>query len=284
MRFGINMPNFGAFGDARTLAALAREAEERGWDGFFLWDHIGADWGPDNPFADPWIALTAMAMATSKIALGTVVTPLPRRRPWKVAREAATLDRLSGGRLVLGVGIGSDFGQEYSAYGESPDDRLHGAMLDEALEIITGLWSGEPFSFEGAHYQVHGARYLPTPAQQPRIPIWVAAVWPHKKPLRRAARWDGLCPLVDEHQMSPDQLREALAYIKPLLPEGKPFDALAYGGTPGKDEAAETALVAEFRDAGATWWQESMAPDDTLDYARERIRRGPPRLPERPRA
>lgn len=279
MRFGVNMPNFGAFGDARALADLAREAEEHGWDGVFLWDHIGADWGAENTFADPWIALTAMAMQTSRIALGAVVTPLPRRRPWKVAREAVTLDHLSGGRLILGVGIGSDFGQEYSAYGESPDDRLHGAMLDEALEIITGLWSGEPFSFEGAHYQIHGARYQPTPVQRPRIPIWVAAVWPHKKPLRRAARWDGLCPLVDDHQMSPEQLREALAYVRPLLSADKPFDVLAYGGTPGQDEAAETALVAAFRDAGATWWQESMAPDDTLDYARERIRRGPPLLP-----
>ena len=279
MRFGVNMPNFGAFGDARALADLAREAEEHGWDGVFLWDHIGADWGAENTFADPWIALTAMAMQTSRITLGAVVTPLPRRRPWKVAREAVTLDHLSGGRLILGVGIGSDFGQEYSAYGESPDDRLHGAMLDEALEIITGLWSGEPFSFEGAHYQIHGARYQPTPVQRPRIPIWVAAVWPHKKPLRRAARWDGLCPLVDDHQMSPEQLREALAYVRPLLSADKPFDVLAYGGTPGQDEAAETALVAAFRDAGATWWQESMAPDDTLDYARERIRRGPPLLP-----
>ena len=279
MRFGINMPNFGAFGDARTLADLAREAELHGWDGFFLWDHIGADWGANNTFADPWIALTAIAIQTSRITLGTVVTPLPRRRPWKVAREAVTLDHLSGGRLILGVGIGSDFGQEYSCYGESPDDKLHGAMLDEALEVITGLWSGEPFSFAGSHYQIHGARFQPTPVQRPRIPIWVAAVWPHKKPLRRAARWDGLCPLVDDHQMTPEQLREALAFVQPLLPAGKPFDALAYGGTPGEDEAAETALVAAYRDAGATWWQESMAPDDTLDYARERIRRGPPRLP-----
>ena len=279
MRFGVNMPNFGAFGDARALADLAREAEQHGWDGVFLWDHIGADWGANNTFADPWIALTAMAMQTSRITLGTVVTPLPRRRPWKVAREAVTLDHLSGGRLILGVGIGSDFGQEYSCYGESPDDKLHGAMLDEALEVITGLWSGEPFSFEGSHYQIHGARFQPTPVQRPRIPIWVAAVWPHKKPLRRAAHWDGLCPLVDDHQMSPEQLRDALAFVQPLLPAGKPFDVLAYGGTPGQDEAAETALVAAYRDAGATWWQESMQPDDTFDYARERIRRGPPKLP-----
>lgn len=278
MRFAINVPNFGALGDARLLSELAREAEDHGWDGFFLWDHIGADWGPGATFADPWIALAAIAVATSTIRLGPLVTPLPRRRPWKVAREAATLDQLSGGRLVLGVGIGSDSGMEYSCYGESPDDRLHGAMLDEALDVITGLWRGEPFTYEGAHYQVHGARYLPTPVQRPRIPIWVAAMWPNKKPFRRAACWDGVCPLVNSQQMSPEDLRDALAFLRPLLPAGEAFDVVAYGGTPGEDPVADIAKVAAYRDAGATWWQEGMAPDDTVAYVRERIRKGPPQL------
>jgi alkanesulfonate monooxygenase SsuD/methylene tetrahydromethanopterin reductase-like flavin-dependent oxidoreductase (luciferase family) len=280
MRFGINVPNFGPTGDARLLADLAHEAEQRGWDGFFLWDHIGADWGPDTPFADPWLALTAMVMTTSTLTLGLVVTPLPRRRPWKVAREAVTLDHLSSGRLILGVGIGGDHGQEFSCYGESTDDKLHGAMLDEALEVITGLWSGEPYNFAGAHYQIHGARYLPTPLQRPRIPIWVAAVWPNKKPMRRAARWDGLCPLMDNQQMSADDLREAMAFVRPLLPPGKSFDVLAYGGTTGTDAAADGAKVGAYAEAGATWWQESMAPDDTLAYIRERIRLGPPKPPD----
>lgn len=277
MRFGINVPNFGPTGDARLLADLAGEAEAHGWDGFFLWDHIGADWG-ETPFADPWVALAAMAMTTSKITLGPVVTPLPRRRPWNVAREAVALDQLSGGRLILGVGIGSDSAQEYSCYGEPADDRLHGAMLDEALEIITGLWSGKLYSFEGEHYHIRNARYLPTPVQRPRIPIWVAAMWPNKKPLRRAARWDGLCPLIDNQEMSPDDLREAMAFLRPLLPPDKPFDVLAYGGTRGKDPVADSAKVAAYRDAGATWWQESMAPDDDAEYIRQRIRKGPPTL------
>lgn len=278
MRFGINVPNFGSTGDARLLAGLAHEAEEAGWDGFFLWDHIGADWGPKTHFTDPWLALTAMAMTTSTILLGPIVTPLPRRRPWKVAREAVTLDHLTGGRLVLGVGIGSDSGQEFSCYGEQVDDKLHGEMLDEALEVITGLWSGEPYSYVGEHYHIQGARYLPTPVQRPHIPIWVAGVWPHKKPLRRAARWDGLCPLVDNHQMSPDELREAMAFLRPLLPPGKTFDVTAYGGTPGIDHAADIEKVASYRDAGATWWQESMEPDDSVEYVRRRIRMGPPKL------
>jgi alkanesulfonate monooxygenase SsuD/methylene tetrahydromethanopterin reductase-like flavin-dependent oxidoreductase (luciferase family) len=277
MRFAINVPNFGAIGDARALADLAHEAEDSGWDGFFLWDHIGANWG-ETRFADPWLALTAIAMATSRITLGPIVTPLPRRRPWKVAREAVTLDHLSGGRLVLGVGIGTDGAREYSAYGEPPDDRLHGQMLDEALDILTGLWTSEPFSYEGAHYHIHDVRYLPTPVQRPRIPIWVAAVWPNKKPFRRAARWDGLCPLVDERLMTPDELRDALAYLQPLRPDpAAPFDALATGNTSGDDRAADAALIAEWEAAGATWWQEAWMPDDDADLIRARIRKGPPR-------
>ena len=278
MRYAINLPNFGAIGDARALADLAHEAEDSGWDGFFLWDHIGSNWG-ENRFADPWLALAAIAMATSRITLGPIVTPLPRRRPWKVAREAVTLDHLSGGRLVLGVGIGSDFGQEYSAYGEPPDDRLHGQMLDEALDILTGLWTGEPFSHDGAHYHIHDVRYLPTPVQRPRIPIWVAAVWPHKKPFRRAARWDGVCPLVDDRFMTePGELRDALAYLQPLRPNSSaPFDVLAGGNTTGDDREADAAVIAAWEAAGATWWQEGWAPDDNADLIRARIRKGPPR-------
>lgn len=277
MRFAINCPNFGTTGDARMLADLAREAEDNGWNGFFIWDHIGANWG-QTPFTDPYIALSAMAMTTSKITLSALVTPIPRRRPWKVAREAVALDHLSGGRFVLGVGLGSDSGQEFSCYGESPEDKLHGEMLDEALEIITGLWSGEPYSFKGAHYTIDGARYLPTPVQRPRIPIWVAATWPKKKPMRRAARWDGFYPLADENGMSPGQMREGMAFLRPLLAPDKPFEALAIGGRPGKDPEAELAKIAAYRDAGATWWQEGVGPSDDLAYIRTQIRKGPPDL------
>lgn len=277
MRYAINIPNYGAIGDARALADLAREAEDAGWDGFFLWDHIGAHWG-ENRFADPWLALTAIALATSRITLGPLVTPLPRRRPWKVAREAVTLDHLSSGRLILGVGIGSDHGQEYSAYGENPDNRLHGEMLDEALDILTGLWTGEPFEYTGAHYEVHDARYLPTPLRRPRIPIWVAAVWPNKKPFRRAARWDGIYPLGDDRPVTPDELRAALAYLQPYRADPTaPFDVLTVGNTPGADPARAAALMAEWEAAGATWWQEGFMPDDDAELVRARIRLGPPR-------
>lgn len=278
MRYAINIPNFGAIGDARTLAELAHEAEESGWDGFFLWDHIGADWG-ESRFAEPWVALSAIAMSTSRMTLGPLVTPLPRRRPWVVAREAVTLDHLSNGRLILGVGIGSDFGQEFSAYGENPDDKLHGAMLDEELEIITRLWSEKPLDFDGAYYHIHGARHLPGPRQQPRIPIWVAARWPNKKPCQRAARWDGVYPLAQEGELTPAELRQMLAYTLPLRSHpNAPFDILTVGHLDGKDPEADAATIAEWADAGATWWQEGFLPNQSIATVRARIHAGPPRV------
>jgi probable F420-dependent oxidoreductase len=275
MRYALNVPNFGAFADVRALAQLAHEAEEAGWDGFFLWDHIG-NW--PAPTADPWVALTAMAMTTSRIRLGPLVTPLPRRRPWKLARETATLDHLSNGRLVLGVGIGDDtIGREYSAYGESSDNKLHGEMLDEALDVLTGLWTGEPFSYSGKHYTISDALCLPTPVQQPRIPIWVAATLSHKRPLRRAARWDGLCPIGSNHQhLTPQQVRDLLAVIHETRPATEPFDVVlaGYTGDLSKDEAAEQ--LGQLAEAGVTWWQEGVLPDNTLDDLRAQIQHGPP--------
>lgn len=275
MRYALNVPNFGAFADVRALAQLAHEAEEAGWDGFFLWDHIG---GWPAPTADPWVALAAMAMTTSRIRLGPLVTPLPRRRPWKLARETATLDHLSNGRLVLGVGIGDDtIGREYSAYGESGDNKLHGEMLDEALDVLTGLWSSEPFSYSGTHYTVSDAQYLPAPVQQPRIPIWVAATLPHKRPLRRAARWDGVCPIQSNQQhLTPQHVRELLAVIHETRSESEPFEVVlaGYTGDLSKDEAAEQ--LGRLAEAGVTWWQEGVLPDNTLDDLRAQIHQGPP--------
>src|SRR5829696_4302998 len=147
MQYALNLPNGGNWSDPRTLAELAQLAEESGWDGVFLEDYIVWQSQQSVPTYDPWIALAAMAMQTKRVRLGTNVTPLARRRPWKVAREAVTLDHLSNGRFILGVGIGSERGHEFSCFGESPDDKLHGAMLDEGLDVLTGLWSGEPFSY-----------------------------------------------------------------------------------------------------------------------------------------
>jgi alkanesulfonate monooxygenase SsuD/methylene tetrahydromethanopterin reductase-like flavin-dependent oxidoreductase (luciferase family) len=274
MRFALNTPNFGIYFDPRLMADLAAEAEAAGWDGFFLWDHIGGNW--EVPIADPWVQLAAMAMTTAQIKLGAVVTPLPRRRPWKFARETVTLDHLSRGRLIVGVGIGSDSGGEYSTFGESPDDALHGAMLDEGLAVLTGLWSGEPFDYAGTHYHVSNARFLPTPVQQPRPPIWVAGVWPHQRPFRRAAQWDGVCPIGANGDPTPDEVRAMLAYIHAHRTATTPFDMVLGGRAYAMPAAERAARLRAYADAGVTWWEEGFDWTNTLDEVRAVIHQGPP--------
>jgi probable F420-dependent oxidoreductase len=280
MQYGLYLPNFGAFGDARTVMTLAREAEQAGWDGFFLWDHIASGEGP-VPMVDPWVALAAIAASTERIRIGTTVTPLPRRRPWKLARETASLDRLSGGRLVLGVGIG--LGEaEWHDLGEEPDQKVRGAMLDEALDILVGLWSGEPFSYQGRHYQVRNAHFLPRPVQQPRIPIWVGGFWPNKAPYRRAARWDGVFPLFTDAEQIDAQWPQMMDFVRSQRSAEGPFDVLSIGeSTPG-----EPTDAAEREAAGVTWWLELLIPwrfgyqgegPWPLEVMRERVLAGPPR-------
>src|SRR5712692_419999 len=192
MQYGIHFHNFGAFSDPRVLADLAHEAEEAGWDGVFVADHltVRTPAGP-SPIADPWIALAAIAMATTRVRIGPMVAALPRRRPWQIASECATLDRLSNGRLILGVGSGTALEWSFAPFGEEMDARKRGAMLDEGLDILTLMWTGKPFHYAGNQYEVDGVTFLPRPVQSPRIPIWVAGAWPHRRPFRRAARWDG---------------------------------------------------------------------------------------------
>jgi alkanesulfonate monooxygenase SsuD/methylene tetrahydromethanopterin reductase-like flavin-dependent oxidoreductase (luciferase family) len=271
MHFAIDTPNFGDYSEPRLLAELAREAEIAGWDGFFLWDHIGASW--PFPICDPWVALAAMAMTTQRIKLGTLVTPLPRRRPWKLARETVTLDHLSNGRLILGVGIGSDNVREYSCFGEAGDDRLHGAMLDEGLDVLIGLWSGEPFSYSGTYYSIEQAHFQPPPVQSPRIPIWVVDVWPHKRPLNRAAAWDGIVPLAEDHVLTPDEIQSVVSTIKERRVSAEPFD-VAFG-SPDFDKNFTADCLQAYAQAGVTWWLECSSWNQTLTEVRERIRRGP---------
>jgi alkanesulfonate monooxygenase SsuD/methylene tetrahydromethanopterin reductase-like flavin-dependent oxidoreductase (luciferase family) len=281
MKFAIHIPNFASYSDPRAVAGLAHEAEDAGWDGFFLWDHLFWKRPQSEPVADPWTVLAAIAAGTERIRFGPLITPLPRRRPWTVARQATTLDHLSGGRLVLGVGIGGDWHGDYSAFGEPAGDKEHGEMLDEALEIITGLWSGEPFSYSGAHYSVQDAQFLPRPVQQPRIPIWVAGVWPNKKPYRRAARWDGVAAEArdDLGHLKPSDFNEITAYIKEHRTAEGPFDVTHIGRTPGDDRAAAAAIVAPYAEAGVTWWLEHVHDQqETLEELRPRVRQGPPGL------
>jgi alkanesulfonate monooxygenase SsuD/methylene tetrahydromethanopterin reductase-like flavin-dependent oxidoreductase (luciferase family) len=279
MKYAFDIPQFGAYAHPRLLAQLAHEAEDAGWDGFFVWDHIQVGW-PDA-VSDPWIALAAMAVATSRILLGPIVTPLYRRHPWKLARETVTLDHLSGGRVVLGVGLGDDVFGEIRTFDGPMDPRTRAEMMDEGLAVLLGLWSGEKFSFEGKHFTVRDAQFLPVPLQQPRIPIWVAGTWPRKPPFRRAARFDGIFPILGniETPLVPSQVCDLVAFIKSVRTSDDPFDVIQSGNTTGEYPEQDRAIVSSYEEAGATWWFESRVPWQTsVEKMRERIQMGPPRL------
>ena len=289
MRFGISVPPFADFSDPRALAELAQDAEAAGWDGFFIWDAVFFD-PTFHPAADPWVSLAAVALSTQRLRIGTMVTPLARRRPWKLARETVSVDRLSNGRLTLGVGLGDPVQWDFGFFGDETDPKIRAKKLDEGLEILTGLWRGEPFRYQGEQYTINEVTFQPTPVQSPRIPIWVGGWWPNKPPLRRAARWDGVCPAKWGGSITPDEWRELLAYIQKYRTESTPFDAVHSGTTPGHNPAQAVDAVGPYLDAGVTWWIEPVDPwrfgwsfevswdPKATVLIRERIRQGPPRL------
>src|SRR5512132_1536275 len=265
MRSGLFVPIFDALADPALVARLSAEAEEAGWDGIFLWDHVR--WRePVLEVADAWITLAALATATQAVRLGPMGTPLARRRPVKVARETATLDRLSGGRLTLGVGLGGDrFAGEFSRTGEEVDDRVRGEMLDEGLDILSAAWSGEPVNHRGKRYLVDDVQFLPRPVQRPRVPVWTAAFPGNVKPLRRAARYDGFFPVNLENV---DQFARAVTTVRELRgDDSAPYD-VAVELPPGSD-------VAAYAEAGATWWMTELEPGVSLGEVRGVIREGP---------
>jgi alkanesulfonate monooxygenase SsuD/methylene tetrahydromethanopterin reductase-like flavin-dependent oxidoreductase (luciferase family) len=265
LRSGLWFPLFDELADPAAVARLAVEAEDAGWDGIFVWDHVR--WRePIRDVADPWITLAAVAAVTETIRLGPMVTPLARRRPVKVARETATLDQLSEGRLILGVGLGEDrFGAELSKTGEQLDDRARGEMLDESLDILSAAWSGEMVRHRGNHYVVDGIQFLPRPVQEPAVPVWVAAFPGSLKPLRRAARYDGFFPVGLE---SVDQFAHAVAAVRDLRGDNSaPYD-IAVELPPGSD-------VAPYAEAGATWWMTGIEPGASLDEVSGVMRDGP---------
>ncbi len=278
MNYGFILPG----GDARDAAELARVAEEAGWDGFFVWEPV---WG-----VDAWVSLTAAAMVTERIKLGTMLTPLSRMRPWKLASETATLDRLSGGRVILAVGLGAiDSG--FAAFGEETDRKIRAELLDEGLEILTELWKGKPITYSGKHYQITPTpfRAAPPPAQPTGIPIWVVGAWPREKSMRRVVKYDGLLPAVfdpdgSQRNPTPAELTDIAAYIAEHRTKQGPFDIIMEGETPGDDPAASEAAIRPWIGTGVTWWLEGMwgqtdAPDG-LSMVRRRLEQGPPRVDE----
>ncbi|MHA1925613.1 MAG: LLM class flavin-dependent oxidoreductase [Candidatus Thorarchaeota archaeon] len=283
MKYGINIPNFGWFGDIDTLVDIAIEAEDAGWDGFFLWDHMLVFKQEDMvlPFADPWIAMAAIACKTKRIQFGPLIVPLPRRRPWKVAREAITVDHLSKGRLILGVGIGAPPDVEFEYFGEESSERIRAEMLDESLEIITSLWSGEKFSFKGKHYQLDEMTFLPKPTRDTGIPIWIGGGFPHKAPFRRAARYDGVSPVHSNWPdlLMPDHLKQVLGIVEAERGNLNDYDIVVCGDTTGTDSTSDRETIESWADAGATWWQENInGMRAEIDELRERVRRGPPSM------
>ena len=252
MRYAICVTNLGTYSDPGVVARLAVAAEDAGWNGLFIWDHLGFVWGA--PACDPWVALTAAAALTTRLRLGTAVTPVPRRRPQVLATTLASLDILSKGRATLGVGIGG-VPQEYAAFGERDSAKERAAMLDEALAIMDGLWSGEAVTYHGESYTVEGVTLAPLPVQRPRVPVWVGG---NSGPaLRRAARWDGWMPDSADPEkivMSPQDLAAKLSIVQSHRPSDGPFDVVFMGySTP-----ADGALAREYADAGATWWLEQL--------------------------
>jgi alkanesulfonate monooxygenase SsuD/methylene tetrahydromethanopterin reductase-like flavin-dependent oxidoreductase (luciferase family) len=285
MKFGMNVPIFGEYADVRRLAEMAADAEASGWDGFWVWDHVHwsgeDDSEPRQPTVDPVVALTMVAAGTRRIRFGPMVLPLARRRPWKVARELATLDHLSGGRLTVGVGLGAPAGLEFGDFGEQADAPIRAAKLDEGLDVLAGLWTGRPFDYTGAHYRLTRAEMLPRPVQDP-VPIWVGGEWPaHRAPFRRAARFAGVHPMLVSvpPDDQPAAIRDLVDYIGRFRDSDRPFD-VAYGvETAGDGSAADRAIVRRFAEAGVTWWMEPISQwRGPLANIRERIRRGPPLL------
>ncbi len=275
MKFGFVLPG----GEAIDCANFAEKAEEAGWDGIFVPDQV---WG-----VDAWVTLTAIAMKTKRIRMGTMLTPVSRRRPWKLAGETAAIDRLSKGRLILSVGLGAiDTG--FDKFGEELDRKKRAELLDEGLDIITGLWQGQPFNYSGKHYQVKETTFFPPPApfQKPRIPIWVVGAWPRRKSMQRVVKYDGLLPAKMKSDGSFVKVTSAdIRVMKVYVDENRklktPFDIILEGETSGEDPHRARAKVKPFEDAGATWWLDSMWSETLLNQkgrrkVLKRIMQGPP--------
>jgi alkanesulfonate monooxygenase SsuD/methylene tetrahydromethanopterin reductase-like flavin-dependent oxidoreductase (luciferase family) len=274
MQFGFVFPA----SDPLKAIEYALVAELAGWDGFFVYESV---WS-----TDPWVTLSHIAACTERLRLGTMLTPLPVLIPWKLAAETATLDALSNGRVILAVGLGApDSG--FANFGLPIDRRVRAERLDEGLEIVNGLWAGQPFSFQGKHYSLKETQFNPPPSPiqtrngVPHIPIWVVGAWFREKSMRRVIKYDGLLPNTigesGHRPTTPDDVREMKAWVDANRAGDAPFDIIVEGQTPAKDPAKQTEFVGPYIEAGATWWIESMW-DKGLKQVLARLKQGPPKF------
>jgi alkanesulfonate monooxygenase SsuD/methylene tetrahydromethanopterin reductase-like flavin-dependent oxidoreductase (luciferase family) len=271
---------------------LAQLAETSGWDGFFVWEGIWA--------TDPWATLAAAAMVTERIRLGTMLTPVPRRRPWELAGQTMTVDRLSNGRVILSAGLGvpEEVEHRFWIFEDDPGRKVRAELLDEGLEMLQHLWRAEPFEYAGRHYRAHRTDEMLPPAivQEPRIPTWVVGVWPRPRSMRRVAQYDGwipnyappgadgIDPLEQQRTYTPEIAAEAMRWIRAERERiglgDRPFDVVQEGTTTGDDRSADAAVVRPWAAAGVTWWLEAdwrVPAERVAEYARARIAAGPPR-------
>jgi alkanesulfonate monooxygenase SsuD/methylene tetrahydromethanopterin reductase-like flavin-dependent oxidoreductase (luciferase family) len=273
MKFSLNLMNFGYLGEVSVLADVAKEAEDFGWDAIFLWDHV--NWTDMGFHVDPWIALGLIADRTSRVKIGTAITPIARRRPTKLAREILTLHQMSGGRFVFGAGSGA-WSSEFDDLGESGDLRVRADMLDEGLELLKKTWSGEPFEHQGSHYQAKGQTFCPGGAD---IPIWLGGTWPNRGPFRRAARFDGVMAMSQDfnNPLSTGDVSDIRQFVTDHQNSKTPFD-LAVALNTTNDRVADIERAQSYENAGADWWQEGVYPPaESLDELRKTVRNGPPR-------
>jgi len=262
VQHAVCLANIGTYADPRVSVRIAQAAEASGWDALFIWDHLAFVWGP--PAADPWITLAAIASSTQRIRIGTAVTPVARRRPQVLAQQVATLDVLSGGRVIFGAGLGGS-SSEFGKFGEPTDEHVRAAMLDEALPLLRRLWSGEEVTHRGEHYAVDGVTLAPTPLQA-QLPIWIGGNRPAS--LRRASRWDGWCADSSDPTgmtLAPDDVAQSIERIG----GSEAFDVAVIGY---RDRTAP----AEYERAGATWWLESVHDmRGTFEQMLELVEAGP---------
>lgn len=275
INFGIYIANFDIFESPIDYLDLAVATEENSWDGFFMWDHtVGI---PGKPASETFTTLSAIASKTNNIKIGTTVTGLPRHRPWNLARKVATIDHISNGRFIFGIGLGAR--DEYSPFNEENDNKILKEKVDESLQIIQGIFEKDHFSFSGKHYQLNDVSFNPKPKQK-NLPIWVAGTWPYKGPFRRAAKFNGIFPLSadpDEIRLSPKEYQDIISFINQFRDPKSDFDVVSHMYTTGNKE--DDAWISDYIDVGVNWLIEVIYPGRaSKKEIFDRIKKGPPSI------